>query len=68
MTDQELKNILKPLIESLSALAEKQALILQLLSLKLPDISDDERHRLQDSAKANERNVETWRQSLKTWK
>lgn len=64
--DKETKDVIKPLIECLASITEKQALILQLLAMKLPDISEDERSKLRDSAKANEQNAQTFRQSLKT--
>ncbi len=66
--DTETQNIIKPLVENLACLAEKQEAILQLLALKLPDLSEDEKNKLLKSAKENGKNAETWRQSLKTWK
>jgi hypothetical protein len=43
MTDKELKDILTSMTDSLSALTAQQAIIIELLSQKLPGISDEER-------------------------
>ena len=65
--DKETKDVIKPLIENLALIAEKQALILELLATKHP-ISDAQRTQLLASAQENRKHVETWRQSLLTWK
>jgi hypothetical protein len=65
--DKETKDIIKPLVENFAWLAEKQALILELLATKHP-ISDTQQTQLLESARENRKNVETWRQSLKTWR
>jgi hypothetical protein len=63
--DEDTKYIIKSLTENLAAVTEKQAIILELLASKLPDISDAEKARLRESAKMNEENAKGWRQSLK---
>jgi len=60
------KEIIKPLVECLCSLSEKQALILQLLSTKI-DLNDEERRKLLDSAKESETSAKTIRQSLVTY-
>ena len=65
--NKETKDILKPLVENLAFIAEKQALILELLATKQP-ISEDETHKLLSSAQENRKRLETWRQALQTWK
>ena len=64
--DKETKDIIKPLVENLAWLAEKQALVLELLATKQP-ISDAQTTQLLASAKENRTRLETWRQSLQTW-
>ena len=65
--DQETKNIIKPLVENLSFLAEKQGIILELLAKYLP-VSEHEKKKILETALENEKNAKTWRQSLQTWK
>ena len=65
--DKETKDIIKPLVENLAWLAEKQALILELLATKQP-ISDAQTTQLLASAQENRKQLETWRLSLQGWK
>ena len=62
--DKETKDIIKPLVEIVAAVAEEQFLIIQLLSLKLPDLSDDERAKLQAVAQKNENSMLVVRNAL----
>ncbi len=62
--DKETKDIIKPLVEIVAAVAEEQFLIIQLLSLKLPDLSDDERAKLQAVAQKNENSIQVVRNAL----
>jgi hypothetical protein len=55
--DEDTKYIIKSLTENLAAITEKQAIILELLASKLPDISDAEKGKLRESAKMNEENA-----------
>ena len=68
MDDQELKAILKPLIECLSDVTEKQGRILELLSRNLPGIAYEEKIKLQSSSQENLKNAEKLRHSLQSWK
>ena len=60
--DKETKDVIKPLIESLAALTEKQALVLQLLAGKL-ELSETEKRMLLSSAQENEKRAQEMRQS-----
>jgi hypothetical protein len=62
--DEETKHIIKSLTENLAAVTEKQAIVLELLASKLPNISEAEKGKLRESAKKNEENAKSWRQSL----
>lgn len=65
--DQETKDIVKPLVENLAYLAEKQAVILELLATKQP-VSEAETKILLASAQENRTRADTWNQSLAAWK
>lgn len=65
--DKETKDVIKPLIENLAHLAEKQAIILEFLAV-LPNVPEDQKRKLELSAQENWKNLETWRQSLQAWK
>ena len=62
--DKETKDVVKPLIECLCDISTKQSLILELLSAKLPELSDADRSKLLESANANTQSVKIMRQSL----
>jgi len=62
--DKETKDVIRPLIESLATLTEKQALVLQLLAAKL-QLSEDEKRRLLSSAQENEKRTQEMRNSSK---
>jgi len=62
---KETKDIIRPLIESIAAVTEKQAVVLQLLAAKLP-LSEDEKRKLLSSAQENEKRAQGMRQSAQS--
>jgi hypothetical protein len=66
--DKQTADIIKSLTECLVSVTEKQAVILHLLALKLPDLSEEQQSKLVESARASEEYGKIWRGALLTSK
>ena len=63
--NKEIRDVIKPLVECVALLSDKNSVIIQLLTAKL-DFSTDEKRVLLDSVKENERLSQNLRQSLES--
>ena len=66
--DQQTKDIIKPLIECLTALSAKQAITLELLARHLPGLPEEEKKKILASAQESEKRGQEIYRSLQALK